>query len=596
MQKLQIEKLITDDVDYHAYGELIERTVHSSVYFVLVLLSVVIIDDRLGIQSTMFIFLLVSILMLTLMRYLLRMHYANQNHNYPKANISYFWYRIAICSNALVRAVFMAWVFYKSGIVDEPVAIALTGSALVVAGGVSTMNIDKLMMRLTVAIFLVPVAVASFVFLDGAAGNVIALFLLAYLFFLFRTGQLQHEEFWKAVIDNERLQQQSNEIQQSRQAAEHANQAKTQFLSSMSHELRTPLNAIMGYGQLINMLDSTSTVEQCREFNAQIMKASSHLLDLVNQMLDLATIEKGLLNLQLEPVLIAPIVKASIAQVEAAFPKAHKIRIIHQVSDQRLAMLADPVRLRQIVLNLLSNAVKYNIDGGTVTICTDLVSNDLVQLRIIDTGRGIDARDFDKLFESFERLSHQNSPVEGSGIGLSVTKQLVEAMQGTIGFESKVGQGSSFWVELPRAEIEEVKSNTELPAIALREASSMRPSKILYIEDNLANTELMKHVLRQLPDIELYCSLTAEEGLARAEQILPDLIFMDINLPGMDGYAALERLRDTESISGLPVIAVSAYAMKSNIRKGIDAGFDDFVTKPFDIERLYEVLEKYLAE
>ena len=387
------------------------------------------------------------------------------------------------------------------------------------------------------------------------------------------------------------------------QVAKQANEAKSLFLSSMSHELRTPLNAILGFAQLLEMdIIKKQSAGQPNptylNFAQKIMNAGHHLLALINAVLDLSRIEEGHLNLRLEPVDVHETVLECIAQIEAGLASKQNITLIDHTGELAATVLADHLRLRQVLMNMMSNAVKYNQEYGSVTIDSTLVAENRVRLSVTDTGAGIAAQNIGKLFDPFERLSFSHGTVEGTGIGLTVTRKLIEAMDGSIGVDSTVGEGSTFWIELsvcsPKsdtlstesvADRRQAKSRTELKPVKKR--------KLLYIEDNPESAQLVVDALGHEESIEVITVSTAEEGLAIAKEQIPDIILMDINLPGIDGFAAFNILRNLGQTRHIPIIAISAKAMNADIREGHDAGFDDYLTKPIDIKLLYSAINRY---
>jgi len=414
-------------------------------------------------------------------------------------------------------------------------------------------------------------------------------------------GQLGHrfnEMIGNLKTLNNSKDELASELREAIKNSEKANRAKSEFLSSMSHELRTPLNVILGFGQLLELNSKASADEQQTQYIQSIMKAGYHLLDLINQVLDLSMIEAGHLNIQCEAVSVQGAVAECIVQIETTLAKSRHVTLFNNTSEQLAMVLADKTRLQQVLLNLLSNAVKYNRKGGTVTIASELVADDTLRLSVTDTGEGIPKEQVSRLFDPFERLAYQHGSVEGAGIGLTITKQLAEAMGGRIGVVSTVGKGSTFWVELPYLDARRAEVLSARPAKT--EVIETRPSpaagvkcKVLYIEDNPANSRLVINALERAGSYEALTAPTAEEGLTLAEEQLPDIILMDINLPGIDGYAALNILRNVDVTRHIPVVAVSARAMDSDIKAGLDAGFDDYLTKPLDINQLYNTIDRF---
>ncbi|MBZ9559956.1 MULTISPECIES: GAF domain-containing protein [unclassified Modicisalibacter] len=372
------------------------------------------------------------------------------------------------------------------------------------------------------------------------------------------------------------------DIAQARDLAESASRAKSEFLSAMSHELRTPLNAILGFAQLLasGRRDPLSARQQ-RQI-AQIRSSGEHLLTLINDILDLARIEAGHMTLSLEPVCLAAVCREAMETLE---PLARDADIALQAPALQGPTLvrADATRLKQVLLNLLSNAIKYNRPQGRVALAIE-VHADTVRLSVEDTGSGVDAERLDELFEPFNRLGAESSAIEGTGIGLALTRQLVERMHGRIGVNSEPGRGSRFWFELERA-IDDAPAATD-EACTPAPLTATPPRRVLYIEDNPANQRLMEDLFDEFEGLSLYCAPTAELGIDLAASLRPDLILMDIHLPGMNGHAACKALASRQTTRDIPVIALSANAMATDIHHGMAAGFRVYLTKPVEIDAL----------
>ena len=374
-----------------------------------------------------------------------------------------------------------------------------------------------------------------------------------------------------------------------------ASRAKTEFLSSMSHELRTPMNSIIGFSQLLLNNRRQPLPERQAGQVEQILKSGQHLLTLINDILDLARIEAGRLVFSIEPVEIAGAIDESVASV-SALAEARGVAIrVRPSADGRPRVLADFTRTKQVLINFLSNAIKYNRDGGRVELGWAPVEGGRLRVEVCDTGIGIPAARIGELFQPFNRIGAEHSGVEGAGVGLALTKQLVEKMDGRVGVSSTQGAGSCFWFELPLA-----AGGDALPAAAGAVAPPPVPAdvprlQVLYVEDNPANQRLMTDIFEDFAAARLSCAHEAALGiqLARAER--PALILMDINLPGMDGYAALAALKADPVTRPIPVVALSANAMPADIERGLAAGFADYLTKPLDFTRLYAVLEHHLG-
>jgi len=391
------------------------------------------------------------------------------------------------------------------------------------------------------------------------------------------------------------LEMTNGELAMAMEEARSANYAKSAFLSSMSHELRTPLNAILGFAQILSSDRLPSTLEQKKEFAGHILKSGRHLLTLINEILDLAKVESGTVSLSLEPVgldailqecrdMIAPL--ASQRGIGMAFPDACPLNV-----------LADRTRLKQIMLNLLSNALKYNRAQGQVAIDCAPHAGGRVRISVRDTGVGLDAEQLALLFQPFNRLGQEGGTEEGSGIGLVVTKRLVELMDGNIGVSSAPGEGSTFWIELRLVDALPIPAAPALPrpdlAGALLEHSA--PVTLLYVEDNPANLTLVEEIVRYCPQLQLLTATDGRLGVEMARTHLPQLILMDINLPHVNGTDALKLLRADPRTAHIPVIALTANAMPGDVERSMALGFYRYLTKPINLDEFTEAINSTLA-
>ncbi|MEY2563775.1 MAG: hypothetical protein QOH88_1968 [Verrucomicrobiota bacterium] len=375
-------------------------------------------------------------------------------------------------------------------------------------------------------------------------------------------------------------------LREAKAEADRANQAKSEFLSRMSHELRTPLNAILGFSQLIEKHDPT---EAQRTRVHHILSAGRHLLGLINEVLDISRIEAGNLQLSLEPVCVADALEEALSLIRPMAEDRGVHLSMPEPLDQTAHVMADRQRLKQVMLNLLTNAVKYTPAPGRVSVAADLATGGMMRVVVTDTGAGIPKEKLTRLFTPFDRLGAEQSGVEGTGLGLALCQRLMHAMNGSIGVETTVGNGSTFWVELACAQSPLAR---KAPPRAKLMRSTPAPTRtILYVEDNLSNLTLIEQMLSEQPEIKLITAMQGKLGLELARQHSPDLILLDLHLPDVQGWEVLSRLQHDKATRDIPVVVISADATSRQIKRLMAAGARAYLTKPLDMQEFFRVME-----
>ena len=402
------------------------------------------------------------------------------------------------------------------------------------------------------------------------------------------------EAFYRELRNRKKAEEDSI---RAKEEAERANQAKSEFLARMSHELRTPLNAIIGFSQVLIKSKKERLTPVQRGDIEKVHGAGKHLFQLINEILDLSRIESGRIDIAREPVNVLGVVD-EVVFLTQIWADQQGVMINNNITRKDIFVLADRVRLKQVLLNLISNAIKFNREGGSITINCEETPN--IRISIEDTGLGIRIDRQDSVFEPFSRLHSGETKIEGTGIGLSISKNLVKLMHGKISFTTVPNQGSCFTIELPKCDSPSlIEDQKDIPAVSTtieRENTPGSSSTILYIEDDPLNLSLVEKFLRDREDIKLLSAPQAKLGLELARAHVPDLIFMDINLPGMSGIEALKYLKAYKETENIPVIAISADAMEADIEKAKKVGFKEYLTKPLDIDLFFSTLNMYLPK
>jgi len=410
-----------------------------------------------------------------------------------------------------------------------------------------------------------------------------------------RTAQLaEANEHLKLEIEERK--QSEEKITEARNEAEQANLAKSEFLSRMSHELRTPMNSILGFAQLMQMQELGNA--QKKGVN-HILNSGKHLLHLINEILDISRIEAGRIVLSMEPVQLYALIMETI---DVVHPEAAKLNLNIDLESSPANLLfvnADRQRLKQVLLNLVNNGIKYNREGGQVMIKTESIPWHIdrtvsVRISITDTGIGISAEDIPKLSQPFERIGAAKSEIEGTGLGLAVVKKLMEAMGGRYGVHSTLGEGSTFWIELPLASQQTARNDRPDYVLKQKDSNKKQSGTILYIEDNISNAELVKEILQNhRPEIRVITSPSGRLALEEAAGLIPDLILLDLDLPDMSGSDVFDALQANSDTCAIPVVIISADAMPLQIEKLMLAGTRDYLTKPLNITEFLTMIDEW---
>jgi PAS domain S-box-containing protein len=399
--------------------------------------------------------------------------------------------------------------------------------------------------------------------------------------------------YGKVTRDMTERQRYEQEIEAAREAAATANRAKDDFLSNMSHELRTPLNAVIGFSQLLAL--EPLTAEQ-HDSVRHIVKAGQHLLDLINEILDISRIASGRMSLSPEAVSVTEVINESVAMV-VPLAAERGVRLSAENANG-LHVLVDRQRIKQVLLNLLSNAIKYNYPDGDVAVTWDKAEPGRLLVKVSDTGAGIPEAMMHRLFNPFDRLGAEAGQVEGTGLGLALSKGLVEAMGGVLTAESTVGKGSAFTLELPMTEppVQRLDRETREAELAAKGDAPAAPHvgrSVVYVEDNLSNLHLVERILERRPDVRLVPALQGRLGLDLATQHQPDLVLLDLHLPDMSGEDVLRQLKGHPTTAGIPVVVMSADATAGRVSRLMEIGAVDYLTKPIDVTRFLAVIDRW---
>ena len=520
-------------------------------------------------------------------------------------NISLSFYQIDITKPILHEKKILGYLFLSSSLKDVYVLMMMQCLIMLIAAIVSLLIVWKFLSHLSSSI-LQPLSSLTDSMKDvsnqanysarAVSSDIIELNTLADGFNHMLEQIRTRDERLAAQRDSleEEVASRTSQLWEAKEEAERANNAKSSFLSSMSHELRTPLNAILGFSQLLEYQGNMP--EQHKDSLNEILMAGNHLLSLINEVLDLSKIESGHIDVFLEPVDVHTVVN-EILRLLTPMAAKYGIQLSQHVPENAL-VIADQVRLKQVLLNLLSNAIKYNRNNGKVDFSVKQLDSGMLRIMVSDTGYGIPENRIDELFEPFNRLNAEGSEIEGTGIGLSLSIRLVKKMQGNINVESVVDKGSTFSVDLPIADapgtLKTPSSHQKKAPLRHDPSSQLGTHNILYIEDNPASLKLVERILSDRADIHLMTAHTPELGIELASAYEPEVILLDINMPGMSGYKVLEIFQADERLKKTPVVAITANLLSNTTDKSKAAGFTEYLTKPIDVNQLLNTLDQLI--
>ena len=501
------------------------------------------------------------------------------------------WQRLFLAQTLVSGA---AWALGPTLMIQHTVGgelALLVGTLLCVcAVAMTSVAQQRIAMQAFIGATLLPPAVSAWL-AEGQVEHIVAMVLVSGMGLMIVVG-LDFNKAMRTLLETEfDLREAVQEARAARESAERDNLAKSDFLSSMSHELRTPMNAILGFAQ---MLENDVKLNSDQRDNVhEIVSGGRHLLELINELLDLATIESGHVNLFLEPVNLADMVEDCRSLMQP-LANARQITLRLEVSTQWVVR-ADRVRTKQVLLNLLSNAVKYNRAGGSIYLGVQASTGERLRIVVSDTGNGIAAARMAELFRPFSRLVSEHSEIEGTGIGLTIVRRLVELMGGTVGVDSQVGIGSTFWIELPSTATATLEIATQSQEPVLPPDAPMRRQCVLCIDDEPANLRLIIQMLGMRRHLQLITADTPKRGIELASTHRPELILLDLNMPLMDGYQVLDVLKADIHLKSIPVIAVSADAMPREIERSRAVGFSEYLTKPLNLSEFLNTVDRCLA-
>ncbi len=505
-------------------------------------------------------------------------------------------FNIGVILTGIAWASVSIFLFPDSSIVHQVFIVFVLGG--MTAGSIGTLSFQRLPVYSFLILLLLPIIVR--ITITGTQiGIIMGVMLTLYLIVLLNSARNFNETTRQNIALHIEAKEREEQMEMAVAEAESANLAKSQFMARMSHELRTPLNSILGFSQLLNADDASLNQVKRREYAQTILSSGWHLLSLVDDVLDLASIEANKLELSMDTINTSAIIQECVnTMLPLTQDRNITLEYMENVNCEGCTVKADVLRVKQILLNLLSNAVKYNREGGSVAVTCQETDAGFGRITVTDTGAGIAKGDQKVLFEPFSRLYLNTYATQGTGIGLSLSKHLVELMGGSIGVESQPGKGSTFWVDLKLAQqtASECEKKEPVMSASLVGTETKQRNTLLYIEDNPSHIKLLKALVEDMPKIHLLTAHTPQLGLEMAAAHKPDLIILDVCLPGMDGFEVLKKLQEHEKLSDTPTIALSANAMPQEVEMGLRSGFRRYFSKPIRVDEFKKAVKELLAD
>ena len=586
---------VSDEARCNELVELLQRTKHGAIFYVIAFTGIVFVEPAYWqplISKVAFSIMLIALLL----RFPLSSYFQSHSQDIQAEMVSRKLLRVLIVTSALGWSAFSTTVLISTDQLAGLVALAYLSTLAIACGTLVAMTTDVLLLRIVLLVLLVPMIVAAFGF-AGAVGTLAGIYTLVFLFYLLSKGDSLSQSYWTYIRQNDRLRHQAMALENAWHEAQEASEVKGRFLSHMSHEIRTPMNGVLGTVELLGQAD----LQPEQREQVQTIKSSGRLLlRILDDVLDYSRLESNAMQVEVEPVAIRDVVDSCkrLLQPLVHHGVAFSVNIDDAVPDM---VEADPVRIEQLLFNLANNALKFTASGSvTINVTSQPIDNRTARIKfeVTDTGVGISEADQKRIFEQFSKVEFNRGNRSGAGLGLAISKRLIEIMDGVVGVESTLGKGSTFWFELPLTVVARPQVDVEqTPRPIITGAGMFAGKRILLAEDNLVNQSVAKAFLGKM-GCEVEVAGDGEQALAQYQKNRPDLVLMDCNMPAMDGFHATRAIRQYERDEGLlprPIIALTAHAFSEIAERCLAAGMDEHLAKPIAYAKLQESLSRFLG-